>query len=413
MSYSGFIAERGAVRGRQGRRPEGRLLARAQSKADEYPDAVFVRRPDQDTGEELRVRYAPGLVRLPALRPRPPDLSLVLHPRVADQGHRAAGSPAPPGPGRTGDRGARAARLEDLRTGPGLRRVPQRGHQPGRRGVPAPAPERAGRRSTRSSTPSSSRRSRRTSPCTTRTASTSTRRPWSWRRSPCGSTPCTPAWRPLVRPPPAARQLADRRPARGVRGGAAEEGRLAGHDPGAVPADGAQRGRALPEGAVHHFLLPAKEWGAVAAEKEAKALAPEDAKALGAWRKAIAKSPTAKQTARLQGLARRTEYLWDLVASGWRSPSGRSRGGSMCGTRRRLAALAEGGRAAREGTGRPEAVDTPYWRLKKLMDAWCALWFWPVQEGGLLDGPRRGYARADGTCAERGEAGPGRRRTQP
>ncbi len=29
---------------------------------------------------------------------------------------------------------------------------------------------------------------------------------------------------------------------------------------------------------------------------------------------------------------------------------------------------------------------TPYWRLKKLMDAWCALWFWPVDKAGLLDG---------------------------
>ncbi|MBW8792296.1 MAG: class I SAM-dependent DNA methyltransferase, partial [Streptomyces sp.] len=69
----------------------------------------------------------------------------------------------------------------------------------------------------------------------------------------------------------------------------------------------------LPEGAVHHFLLPAKEWGAVAAEKEARALAPDEAKALGAWRKAITKSPSKKQTERLQGLARRAEYLWGLV----------------------------------------------------------------------------------------------------
>ena len=46
-----------------------------------------------------------------------------------------------------------------------------------------------------------------------------------------------------------------------------------------------------------------------------------------------------------------------------------------------------------------EAVDTPYWRLKTLMDAWCALWFWPVQERGPAgrDAMRR-YAREAATC---------------
>ncbi|MGH9437880.1 MAG: Eco57I restriction-modification methylase domain-containing protein, partial [Terriglobia bacterium] len=29
---------------------------------------------------------------------------------------------------------------------------------------------------------------------------------------------------------------------------------------------------------------------------------------------------------------------------------------------------------------------TPYWRLKTVMDAWCALWFWPLDKAALLDG---------------------------
>jgi len=33
-----------------------------------------------------------------------------------------------------------------------------------------------------------------------------------------------------------------------------------------------------------------------------------------------------------------------------------------------------------------EDVDTPYWRLKTIMDAWCALWFWPAEQISLLDG---------------------------
>ncbi|WP_329207761.1 class I SAM-dependent DNA methyltransferase [Streptomyces sp. NBC_01696] len=153
-------------------------------------------------------------------------------------------------------------------------------------------------------------------------------------------------------------------------------------------------GAELPEGAVHHFLLPAKEWGAVAAEKEAKALAPEAAKALGAWRKAITKSPSAKQTARLQGLARRAEYLWGLVVRRleiserdisrridvWGAEEGWLRSPEVAVQREKVLADLE-------------AVDTPYWRLKTLMDTWCALWFWPVQEAALLDGSAEQYAR--------------------
>ncbi|MFD8864041.1 class I SAM-dependent DNA methyltransferase [Streptomyces sp. NPDC059590] len=160
-------------------------------------------------------------------------------------------------------------------------------------------------------------------------------------------------------------------------------------------------GERLPEGAVHHFLLPAKEWGAVAAEKEAKALAPEAAKALGAWRKAITKSPTAKQTARLQGLARRAEYLWGLVV--------RRLELSERDISRRIAVWeAEDGwlRKPEVAVQREEvladlhAEDTPYWRLKKLMDTWCALWFWPVQSASLLNGSDEQYVRAE-ALAER------------
>ncbi|MEU5340255.1 class I SAM-dependent DNA methyltransferase [Streptomyces sp. NPDC020766] len=165
-----------------------------------------------------------------------------------------------------------------------------------------------------------------------------------------------------------------------------------------------EAGGGLPSGAVHHFLLPAKEWGAVAAEKEARALAPEEAKALGTWRRAIAKSPSKRQTERLQGLARRSEYLWGLVARRLEiSERDISRRIDVWG--------AEDGwlRSPQDAVPREkvladlEAVDTPYWRLKKVMDAWCALWFWPVQESGLLDGSHEMYARAT-EAAARGTA---------
>ncbi|BCL23645.1 Eco57I restriction-modification methylase domain-containing protein [Streptomyces tuirus] len=160
-------------------------------------------------------------------------------------------------------------------------------------------------------------------------------------------------------------------------------------------------GAALPEGSVHHFLLPAKEWGAVAAEKEAKALAPEAAKALGAWRKAIAKSPTAKETARLQGLARRAEYLWGLVVRRLElSERDISRRIGVWGAEDDWLRRPEVAVQRDEVLADLQAEDTPYWRLKTLMDAWCALWFWPVQSAALLDGTDERYARAE-ALAER------------
>ncbi|MFE9975794.1 class I SAM-dependent DNA methyltransferase [Streptomyces hirsutus] len=174
-----------------------------------------------------------------------------------------------------------------------------------------------------------------------------------------------------------------------------KKGGWLGTTPERFPLSEAVAGAALPEGAVHHFLLPAKEWGAVAAEKEAKALAPAEAKALGAWRKAITKSPSATQTKRLQGLARRAEYLWGLVVRRleisereisrrvdvWGAEDGWLRSPEVAVPREKVKADLE-------------AVDTPYWRLKTLMDAWCALWFWPVQEAALLDGSHEAYVRA-------------------
>ncbi|HEX5567731.1 MAG TPA: class I SAM-dependent DNA methyltransferase, partial [Streptomyces sp.] len=183
-----------------------------------------------------------------------------------------------------------------------------------------------------------------------------------------------------------------------------KKGGWLGTTPERFPLSEALAGTPLPEGAVHHFLLPAKEWGAVAAEKEAKALAPAEAKALAAWRKAVTKSPTAKQTAKLQGLARRAEYLWGLVVRRLElSERDISRDIRVWGAeddwlRRPKAAVQRDVILADL-----QAEDTPYWRLKTLMDAWCALWFWPVQNAALLDGTDERYARAKALAARAAE----------
>ncbi|KOU31401.1 restriction endonuclease [Streptomyces sp. WM6373] len=183
-----------------------------------------------------------------------------------------------------------------------------------------------------------------------------------------------------------------------------KKGGWLGTTPERYPLADAQAGAPLPEGAVHHFLLPAKEWGSVAAEKEAKSLAPEATKALGTWRRAITKSPNAKQIARLQGLARRAEYLWDLVVQ------------RLTISEREISRRIDVWEADEDWLRSPKdavprekvladllAVDTPYWRLKQVMDAWCALWFWPVRGAGLLDGTDGRYARTEDVVGQGAE----------
>ncbi|MFD4587935.1 hypothetical protein [Streptomyces sp. NPDC058434] len=175
----------------------------------------------------------------------------------------------------------------------------------------------------------------------------------------------------------------------------------------------------LPEGAVHQFLLPAIGWGAVAGEPEAKKLAESEAKALGQWRKGIQKAPKAPkpfqergdetaearqkrydrwrkaadktELGRLQGVARRAEFLWSLVAT-------RLELSERAVSRRVDVWGADWLEQSAEAEDKQKVLDdltrhgTPYWRLKTVMDAWCALWFWPLDKVALVDGTAPEYA---------------------
>ncbi|WP_169945297.1 Eco57I restriction-modification methylase domain-containing protein [Microbispora sp. H11081] len=163
----------------------------------------------------------------------------------------------------------------------------------------------------------------------------------------------------------------------------------------------------LPSGKVHHFLLPAEGWGAVAGAKEAKELAPEQANRLKAWRKQIQKSVSDKkkqgqkftQLQRLQALSKRAEYLWDLVqqrlAISEREISRKIDVWGADWIEQPADAVPK-----EKVYGDLTAPGTPYWRLKKVMDAWCALWFWPLDKAGLLDGSDEAYARRAAEAAE-------------
>ena len=167
-----------------------------------------------------------------------------------------------------------------------------------------------------------------------------------------------------------------------------------------APEDQPFRDGDIKAGYIHHFLLPAQGWGSVAAEKEAKNLAPEDTAKLNSWRKTMRRKPktTGKnsQFRRLQALSKRAEFLWGLVSRRLElSEREISRSIDVYG--------ADWIDQPEDVIPREEVLDnltqkgTPYWRLKTLMDAWCALWFWPVQKAGLLDGSDEVYERLGNT----------------
>ncbi|MEV4531897.1 class I SAM-dependent DNA methyltransferase [Streptosporangium sp. NPDC049304] len=156
----------------------------------------------------------------------------------------------------------------------------------------------------------------------------------------------------------------------------------------------------LPSGKVHHFLLPAEGWGAVAGAKEARELAPAEAKKLANWRKKMRAKVSDKkrqgqkltQLQRLQALSGRAEYLWNLVVQRLTiSEREISRKIDVWGADW----IDQPANAVTKEKVLNDLVapGTPYWRLKKVMDAWCALWFWPLDRAGLLDGSDDVYTR--------------------
>ena len=132
-------------------------------------------------------------------------------------------------------------------------------------------------------------------------------------------------------------------------------------------------------GSIHHFLLPAKGWGsAVEVPKQVRDLVDAGRlKALKAWRKEITKALSTTQALRLTALARRVEVLWEMTLR-------RLRVAEAEASRR----IDLWGREAQEDAGSTvsreeieaylEAPGSAYRRLRLVMDAWCALWFWPL-----------------------------------
>ncbi len=128
---------------------------------------------------------------------------------------------------------------------------------------------------------------------------------------------------------------------------------------------------------IHHFLLPAHGWGAVIDTPEAKTYAPDKREQLRLWRNGIRANPSAAIKKRLAALAQRVETLWEFTLRRLTIAEAEIRRDiDVWGLHRHDRSTAAVTREQIEAVLHDE--NGAYRRLRRVMDAWCALWSWPL-----------------------------------
>jgi hypothetical protein len=133
--------------------------------------------------------------------------------------------------------------------------------------------------------------------------------------------------------------------------------------------------------AIHHFLLPAEGWGSAVDAKEARELAPEALAELKAWRRAITSKLSKKQVDQLVGLSYRVETLWQFALRRLQIAEHEIRRTiSLWGADEAEPEASVGAVQRDEIEKKLADADGAYQRLRRVMDAWNALWFWPLTD---------------------------------
>lgn len=138
-------------------------------------------------------------------------------------------------------------------------------------------------------------------------------------------------------------------------------------------------------GDLHQFLLPADGWGSATEAREAKGLAPEALASLRAWRRRITSKPSKKQLDQLARLALRVETLWKFALRRLQIAEREARRDiPLWGATHPESSAKTGLPTAHVSREEIETKladpDGAYQRLRRVMDAWNALWFWPLTD---------------------------------
>ena len=149
-------------------------------------------------------------------------------------------------------------------------------------------------------------------------------------------------------------------------------------------------GEKRPGDSVYHFLLP-DERMAKYNNKVIKELAPENIKKIDNWRKEFTKPCSKEEIKQLQTLSEAVDHLWAIYTK--LQISIRER------TTDHLAVFGHPQLDKKENLTKTEYKDkiysqeilsegmrfsSHYRRLKMVMDYWCTLWFWPIEQADLL-----------------------------
>lgn len=139
---------------------------------------------------------------------------------------------------------------------------------------------------------------------------------------------------------------------------------------------------------IFHFLLPADGMGSVT-DKVVKALEPVAFERFKQWRKAFCAPLGRDEITRVQAITQAAEALWQQHAQ----ELARVRGAtsdqlhvwpSADANRAPTTTAQKDATFQREMLSEAQKNASPYRRLKLVMDTWCALWFWPLDQAEHL-----------------------------
>lgn len=139
---------------------------------------------------------------------------------------------------------------------------------------------------------------------------------------------------------------------------------------------------------IYHFLLPDPGM-ANYTDKVAKSLYPDDFARLKDWRKEWLKPLERHEIVRLQQLSQKIDELWQLhiqtMQQGRTATEDPLTVWPHHNTNQRCTSRSEKEKNREQGLLNEDGqIATPYRRLKLVMDYWCALWFWPIQQSAGL-----------------------------
>ena len=141
------------------------------------------------------------------------------------------------------------------------------------------------------------------------------------------------------------------------------------------------------EGDVYHFLLPDAGMGSAAHHKDMKARFPEESKRVREWCKAFVAPLDASESRWVQALSQAVDGLLAEHANEQKRMLAQT-GNSIALFGMETPELGLNSYEEKERLANQRMREhAPYYKLKLIMDYWCALWFWSPQDA--LDLPDR------------------------